>query len=68
MSVFEMIQGVHFDCEGASIRCKADRDGAEVKTVDVEMRIVNVLAHDDDEAIAAARLHVAEFLHAKIIS
>lgn len=67
MSVFEMIEGVHFDCAAESIRCRADRDGAEIITVDVEQRIVNVLAHTNDEAIYAARHHVADYLHAEIL-
>lgn len=64
--IFQLIEGVHFDTHGASIRCLADRDGCQVFDVDVEMRPVRVLARDEDEAIDAARLHVAQFLHAEI--
>lgn len=67
MSVFEMVEGVHFDCCGHTIKCRADRDGCEVFTVDVEMRQVNVLARDADEAIGAARYYVAQFLSAEIV-
>ncbi len=59
MNPFEMIEGRDYDCKGASIQCRADREGATVFEIHSGNVVVNALAHTIAEATEAAEAYAA---------
>lgn len=61
MNALELIRGRDFHCVGDTIKCHADREGADLWMVSIGCRNVAVLAHDEKGAIRGAQDHTEDF-------